>query len=114
MYEDWSKADKKVARRLYDAALQAELQELMQQFKARAQAAVEPDDMWATQDFLYKAGQELNRKYDYRYSQLEFLFPRLLNEGRVSRQDVRAFSEPLYERILHIASLWTQDDGETP
>lgn len=114
MLDQWSKADKRVARRLFDAALQAELQELMQRFKAMAQAAAEPDDLWAVRGFLDKAGRALDRKYDFRYSQLAFLFARLLHEGRIHKQDLRAFSEPVYELILRIVSLAAAQEGETP
>ena len=82
MPTDWSPAEKKIARRVFDAAPHRELAEVMQEFKFRAAKATEPDDMWSTQEFLTKSRNSIDRKFDYRYSQLEFVFDRLLREGR--------------------------------
>ena len=46
MYDlKWSDSEKKLARRAFEAALTHELAELMAEFKAKAAAAAEPDDM---------------------------------------------------------------------
>lgn len=81
MPSDWSPAEKKIARRIFDAALHRERAEVMQAFKSRAAKATEPDDMWSTQEFLTKSRNSIDRKFDYRYSQLEFVFGRLLRKG---------------------------------
>ena len=70
----WTAAEKKIARRVFDAALQRELAEVMAQFKARAARATEPQDMWALQEYLAEVRREIDRKYDYRYSQLDLVF----------------------------------------
>jgi len=43
----WSATEKKIARRVFDAALQSELADIMADFKARAVRASTPDDLWA-------------------------------------------------------------------
>ena len=84
MPSDWSPAEKKIARRVFDATLHRELADVMQAFKSMAAMATEPYDMWSTQEFPTKARNSIDRKYDNRYSQLEFVFGRLLREGRFS------------------------------
>lgn len=105
MPSDWSPAEKKIARRVFDAALHRELAEVMQAFKSRAAKATEPDDMWSIQEFLTNARNSIDRKYDYRYSQLEFVFGRLLREGRISEGELAGLSEDKMQCILHISKL---------
>ena len=99
----WSAAEKKVARRVFDAALAAELAEIMAEFKAKAVAAAEPDEMWSIQEYLDRKGREINQKYDYRYSQLFLLFGRLLHEGRIQQKQLDGLSEEKLAYIRHIA-----------
>ena len=42
----WTEAEKKLSRRAFEVTLQAELAEVLQDFKARAAAAQTPEDMW--------------------------------------------------------------------
>jgi hypothetical protein len=57
----WSESEKKLARRVFEAALTAELAEVMAEFKAQAAAAAEPDDMWSIQEHLYRKRREIDR-----------------------------------------------------
>ncbi len=72
MYHDlkWSQSEKKVARRVYDSALEGELAEIMAEFKARATAVRTPDEMWELEGYLSAKRREIHEKYDYRYSRL--------------------------------------------
>ena len=101
----WSDSEKKVARREFDAALAAELAEVMAEFKKRASAAAEPDDLWSIQEYLYRTGREIDQKYDYRYSQLTMVFGRLLREGRVQEAQLAGLSEEKLSSIRRIALL---------
>jgi hypothetical protein len=40
-------------------------------------------DLWDSERYLTERGKEIDRKYDYRYSQLAHVFGRLQYEGRV-------------------------------
>ena len=100
----WSATEKKVARRVFDAALAAELAEIMAEFKAKAAAAAEPDEMWPIQEYLDRKRREINLKYDYRYSQLLTLFGRLLAEGRIQQTQLDGLSEEKLAYIRLIAS----------
>jgi len=106
MYDlKWSESEKKLARHVFEAALTAELAEVMAEFKARAAAAAEPDDMWSIQEHLYRKRREIDEKYDYRYSQLPLVFGRLLREGRIQEAQLAGLAEEKLSYILRIASL---------
>lgn len=105
MTDNWSNSEKKIARRVFDVALHREIAEIMEAFKSMAANATEPDDMWSTEEFLSRSRQGLDKKYDYRYSQLEFVFGRLLREGRISVEDLSGLSEEKMDQISRIASL---------
>lgn len=101
----WKDSEKKIARRVFEAALQSELAEIMATLKARAASAKEPDDMWAIQAFLAQAQRDIDSKYDYRYSQLEFVFGRLLREKRIEEHDLNGLADEKLATILRIAGL---------
>ncbi len=104
MSTGWTTAEKKIAHRVFDAALRSELAEIMQAFKSMAAAAKEPNDLWSTEEFLTQARKSINQKYDYRYSQLEMLFVRLLRENRISKEDLTGLSEEKLHYIDRIAT----------
>lgn len=101
----WSAAEKKLAHRVFEAALTAELAEIMADFKARAAAVTQPHEMWPLQEHLERKQREIDRKYDYRYSQLLFVFGQLIREGRVQEAQLAGLSEEKRGYIRRIASL---------
>ncbi len=103
--EIWKDSEKKIARRVFEATLQSELAEIMAKFKSRAASAKDPDDMWEIQTYLADTQRKIESKYDYRYSQLEFVFGRLLREKRISEQDMNGLAEEKLAAIRHIAGL---------
>jgi hypothetical protein len=103
--EHWTLREKKIARSVFDAALAAELAEVMQEFKSRAAAATEPGDMWSIQEYLFHMRQTIDLKYDYRYSTLLFVFGRLMREGWIEKEDLMELSEDKRAKVEAIASL---------
>lgn len=101
----WSESEKKLARRLFEAALTDELAEVMAEFKTKAAAVAHPNDMWPLQEYLFRKRREVEEKYDYRYSQLLLVFGRLLREGRVHEVQLAGLSEEKLAYIWRIASL---------
>lgn len=101
----WTQAEKKLSRRAFEVALQAELADVLQDFKARAAAVQTPDDMWPIEHFLSQRRRELDAKYDYRYSQLISVFGRLVREGRLTEAHLAGLSHDKLEFIRRIASL---------
>ena len=103
----WSPADKAHSRSLFEQALNAELAETLVALKAKAAAASEPDDMWAIHDYLGARRRDIDRKYDYRYSQLifVFVFGVLLREARIQESQLCGLSQDKQEMIKRFASL---------
>lgn len=99
----WTPAEKKIARRAFDAALQVELARVMTEFKRLAETAVTPDDMWAVQDYLDMRRKRLYALFDYRYSQLVFLFGQMVGEGLIPLSDLQGLSEDKLAQIAFIA-----------
>ncbi|MBC8040758.1 MAG: hypothetical protein H7Y06_09465 [Opitutaceae bacterium] len=102
---DWSNSEKKIARRVFDSALQCELAEVMAAFKKKAEAAATPEDMWEVADFLLRAQRNIDAEYDFRYSQLILVFGRLLRQKRIAEEDLAGLAEDKIGGIKTIASL---------
>jgi hypothetical protein len=100
----WSDAEKKIAHSVYEGALNRELSAVLLKFKEMAANAVTPTDMWAVEEYLKQQRHEIDSKYDYRYSQLIFVFGRLLREGWVEEEELRRLSEEKFTHIQRIAA----------
>ena len=105
----WSKSEKAIARTAFDAALKRELQEVMQEAKQMANEIKEPADAWDLEHYLTERRKEINRKYDYRYSQLTHVFGKLLSEGRVSEEELRGLGEDKLKPIRTVAKFLAED-----
>lgn len=103
--DSWTASEKKIARRIFEAALQRELDETIARFKAKAAQVQQPDDMWALEDFLRKARRAIDSKYDYRYSQLDLVLARLLREKRIDESELSGFSTERQAFIRGVANL---------
>lgn len=101
----WTDSEKRIARRVFDVALQRELTTVMAEFKQRSAAAKEPEDMWATEEYLTHMRKAIDSKYDYRYSQLDLVFGRLLREGRIEEHELKGLAEEKLTHIRRVASL---------
>ena len=101
----WSASEKKIAQQVYETARLVELAEVVADCKARAAAASDVDDIWALQEHLFQRRRDIERKYDYRYSQLLHVFGRLLHEGRIRMERLDGLSEEKREFIRRVASL---------
>ena len=99
----WSKSEKTIARTVFDDALKGELQDVMQQAKQMANQIKDPADVWGLEHYLTERRKEIDRKYDYRYSQLPRVFGRLLCEGRVSEEELRGLRDDKLKSIRSLA-----------
>lgn len=91
--ENWSKGEKAIARRAFDAALSRELAALTGEVRRRANSISDPGDIWELHNFLSKRRKAIDEKYDYRYSVLIFIFARLINEGWLSEEELAGLGE---------------------
>jgi hypothetical protein len=101
----WSESEKKVARRAFDAALHRECAAIMERLKDLAAKAESPKDIWAIQEYLTEQRRAIDEKYDYRYSQLIFVFGRLLGEKWLKEEDIAGLREEKIRSIRSIVSL---------
>jgi hypothetical protein len=105
----WSKSEKAIARTALDAALKRELQDVMRKTKQMANQIKEPADVWELEHYLTERRKEIDRKYDYRYSQLTHVFGRLLYEGRVSEEELSGLREDKLKPIRSLAEFLAKD-----
>jgi hypothetical protein len=101
----WSKSEKAIARTAFDAALKRELQDVMRKTKQLANQIKEPADVWELEHYLTERRKEVDRKYDYRYSQLTQVFGRLLYERRITEEDLRGLGEDKMKPVRSLAEL---------
>ncbi len=102
---EWSGGEKKVARRIFDAALKKECAAIVEETKRRAAAAQIPEDIWALHDYLTAQRSAIDDKYDFRYSQLIFVFGRLLRESWLDETDLEGLRADKRETVKQIAAL---------
>jgi hypothetical protein len=105
----WSKSEKAIARTAFDAALGRELHEVIQQAKQMANGIRKSSDLWDLEHHLTERRKQIDRKYDYRYSQLTQVLGRLLYENRLSEEDLRGLSEDKMKSILSFAQFLRDD-----
>jgi len=99
----WSKLERAVARAAFDAALGRELHEVIQKAKQMANEIQQSSDLWDLEHYLSQRRKEIDRKYDYRYSQLTLVLGRLLYENRLSEEDLRGLREDKMKSIRSLA-----------
>jgi hypothetical protein len=102
----WSKSEKVVARRAFDAALGRELHEVIQRAKQMANEIQQSSDL---EHYLTQRRKEIDRKYDYRYSRLTDVFGRLLYEGRLNEQELRDLADDKLKSIRSFAKFLAED-----
>ena len=106
----WSKSEKIVARKAFDAALGQELHEVIQEAKRMANQIQKSSDLWDLEHYLTQRRKEIDRKYDYRYSQLLHVFGRLLHEGRLREEELRGLREDKLDAIRSCAEFLARMD----
>jgi hypothetical protein len=99
----WSRSEKVVARTAFDAALGRELHEVIQETQKMASQIQQSSDLWDLEHYLTQRRKEIDRKYDYRYSQLTLVFGKLLYEKRVREEELRGLREDKLNSIRSVA-----------
>src|ERR1039457_6248443 len=99
----WSRSEKTIARKAFDAALGRELHEVIQEAKRMASQIRQSSDLWDLEHYLTQRRKEIDRKYDYRYSQLTQVFGRLLYENRLGEEELGRLGEDKLEPIRSFA-----------
>ena len=104
----WSGAERQVAKRAFNAALEREYAKLTHQVREMVGRMQEGADLRRLHDFLTDKRREIDNKYDYRYSQLIMVFARLIHQGWLSFEELEGLHEDKLEKIKLILSLAQQ------
>jgi polyribonucleotide nucleotidyltransferase len=107
----WSKSEKAIARKVFDAALKRELQDVMRTTKQMANQIKEPADVWELEHYLTERRKEIDRKYEFRSSQLTAIFGKLLRENRLGENELRGLRKEKLEAIRSYASFLAKMDA---
>jgi Photoprotection regulator fluorescence recovery protein len=65
----------------------------------------EASELWDLERWLTQRRLEIERKYDYRYSVLPFVFATLLKEGCITENDLHGLGQEKFELIRRFVSL---------
>ena len=106
---NWSRSEKALARKAFDAALGRELHEVIQEAKKMASQIQQSSDLWDLEHYLTQRRKEIDRKYDYRYSRLTQVFGRLLYEKRLGEEELGGLREDKLQRIRFLAKFFAED-----
>jgi len=107
----WSKSEKLIARTAFDAALGRELHEVIQEVKKMASQIQQSSDLWDLESYLTQRRKEIDRKYDYRYSELTHVFGKLLHESRLCEEELHGLRENKLEAIRSCAKFLARTDA---
>jgi hypothetical protein len=99
----WSHAEKKVAQRVFQNALQRELDGVASEARKRMANVKEPSDMWELEEFLTRRRHEIDTEFDFRYSVLPMVFATLLRKRKVSESELEGLGEEKIEFVLSLA-----------
>src|ERR1700688_4827998 len=95
----WSRSEKTIARKAFDAALRRELHEVIQEAKKMASQIQQSSDLWDLEHYLTERRKDIDRKYDFRGSRLTDVLGRLLYENRLGEEDLRGLREEKMKSI---------------
>jgi hypothetical protein len=105
----WSRSEKAIARKAFDAALGRELHEVIQEAKKMANQIKHSSDLWELEHYLTARRKEIDRKYDFRASRLTDVLGRLLHENRLGEEDLRGLREDKLKSIRSFAKFLAED-----
>ena len=105
----WSRAEKAIARKAFDAALGQELHEVIREAKRMANQIQKSSDLWDLEHYLTQRRKEIDRKYDFRGSRLIDVLGRLLYENRLGEEDLGGLREDKLKSIRSIAKFLAAD-----
>jgi hypothetical protein len=106
---NWSKSQRLIARRAFDAALKRELHEIIQQTKQKASQIREPADVWELERYLTRRRKDIDQKYQFRNSRLKDVLGRLSYENRLREEDLQGLSKDEVERIRSFAQFLAEE-----
>ena len=107
----WTDGEKKVARAAFDAALSRETTAVRRKVEEMLESSEEPRQVWEILAYLTAKQEEMDRKYDYRYSVLMDVFGQLLSEGWLCEAELAKLHPDKLDIIRRIGAVAGRDDG---
>ena len=105
MHNDkWSKQEKTIARAAFDKAYEKECIQIIEKLKKKSLKLTRPEDIWDLHDYLSEIRQEIDQKYDFRYSVLILVFATLLNQQWLEIDDLEGLSTDKIDKIRFLAT----------
>ena len=102
---EWSKAEKHAARKAYELAYERECRTIRAKVdQMLADPTGDVRQIWRVHDYLSTKRRETDKKYDYRYSVLIFVFARLIREGWITEDDLSGLGEDKKRKIRALLS----------
>ncbi len=101
----WSPSEKAIARKAFNLAIGREMEAVIRETKKRAARIEEAEGLWALERYLTQHREEIDRKYDYRYSVLPLVFASLIRDGLLSEEDLDGIGEDKLRYIRLAVSL---------
>jgi Photoprotection regulator fluorescence recovery protein len=89
----------------FDLAYRRECEAIKKRIDGMIRDIANPGDIWRLHDFLSEKREEIDEKYDYRYSVLIFVFAGLMKEGWSKASDLGGLHEDKVARIIALASM---------
>jgi hypothetical protein len=108
----WTKREKDIARKAFGAAYERECEAIYQKVREMAVGINDPAGLWRLLEYLTKIREEMDEKYDYRYSVLPFVFARLIHEGWLIQEDLAGLSDEKMMEIRRIAEFMIESRGQ--
>src|ERR1700722_2322494 len=105
----WSRSEKAIARKAFDAALGQELHQVIQEAKRMANEIQKSSDLWDLEHHLTQRRKEIDRKYDFRGSRLTDVLGRLLYENRLCEEELRGLREDKLKPIRSCATFLAEE-----
>jgi hypothetical protein len=99
----WTGAEKKVARRAFDAALERHLSAITAEAKRMMATLAEPSDLWQVEAYLTESRKTVDRIYQFRYSDLLRVFSILMRDEWLKEADLVGLQPEKIANITHSA-----------
>ena len=99
----WSGAEKAVARRAFDTAVQRELESVMREARERMARVRGIHELWELERWMGERRTEIDSKYDYRYPVLPLVLGNLIREGRIAERDLEGLAEEKLDAIRNLS-----------
>lgn len=84
----WTATEKKVARRAFDQALDRHLSAITTEAKRMMANVADPSDLWQVEAYLTESRKNVDRLYQFRYSDLLRVFSILMRDQWLKEADL--------------------------